>query len=131
MHVGLAHPNRQRLREGAAHGHLVEEPAVNAGNRHDAALAAGLDGLTERVGPVGAEPHRHLRAVVQSVEARAVGLGAYRVDARVGAAAAGSLLELLDDVGDLHVVDGLGLPLRLGHEQPNLPSVDGNHPVGF
>src|SRR5947209_8401897 len=50
--VRLAHLEGQPLAEGGAKVDLVQEAAVDAGDRHRAALAAGLDRLAQRVGPV-------------------------------------------------------------------------------
>ncbi len=50
MHVGLAHLHRDALAERGAEGHLVEQAAVDAGDRHRSALAHGLDGLRRTLG---------------------------------------------------------------------------------
>ena len=55
MDVGLSHAQGEALGEGGADRQLVQEAAVDAGNRHRPALAAGLDRLPQRVGAVGAE----------------------------------------------------------------------------
>ena len=51
--VGLAHLEGQALVERGAERELVEQPAVDAGDRDRAALAAALDRLAQRVRPVG------------------------------------------------------------------------------
>ena len=50
MHVGLPHLERQPLAERGADRHLVEEPAVDAGDRDRAALAAGVIAWRSAVG---------------------------------------------------------------------------------
>jgi hypothetical protein len=98
----------------------------------DAAGAAGEDGVAQRVAAVGLRRVGLLDAVIGVQGAVAVrGLHADRVDHGVGAAAAGQLLELLDDVGVLGEVDdvgGAGLVAR--HLQPVVVLVDRDHALG-
>jgi hypothetical protein len=75
---GRRYAEDQRVGEGHAEWHLVEETAVDAGDRHRSALPAGLDRLPQHVHAVGAEAHRLLDPVVARVEGRSVGLGADR-----------------------------------------------------
>ena len=69
-HVGLPHLEGQPLLERGAERDLVEEPAVDAGNRDDAALAAGVDRLPQRARPIGGQERRRLRPVDVGVERR-------------------------------------------------------------
>ena len=90
----------------------------------------GHDRLAQRRPPVGLEVQRLLDAVVGVLDAGPVRLHAHGVDAGVGPAAAGHLLERLDDAVDLHVVDGLGAALLPGQPEPLGEAVDGDHPLG-
>ena len=81
VHVGLPHLQRQPLVEGSAHRHLVDESPVDAGNRHRSALAAAVNCLAERAGPVGGHERHRLGLVVPVIEMGAMRLESDRVDA--------------------------------------------------
>src|SRR5690606_23057900 len=107
----------QSLVHHRAEGQVVDQANVGAGDGELPALAAGADHLPEDVGPVGAQLHGHLGLVEHGVDAAAaVGFGAHRVDAAVGAASAGHVHELVVHV-DVFEVDGFGLASARGHRQ--------------
>ena len=104
----LGHPEGQAAIDRRTHRDLVEEAAIDADDRDDAEVAAAMDCLAQHVRPVGAHEGRDLDPVPTGVEARGrLGLGADRVDARIGAAA---LRQLHDAVVNilLHEIDRLG-----------------------
>ena len=86
---------------------LVDQPAEHPEGEQAAALAAGVDRLPQRGGPVGLQPQLLLDLVVEVLRAGAVRLHPDGLDAHVGAAAAGALLQLGDDAV-AGVVEGLG-----------------------
>ena len=64
LDVRLPGLDRQRLVHDRADGNLVDEPAVDAGDRDRAAVAAGHDRLAQGDRPVRLQHHRLLHAVV-------------------------------------------------------------------
>ena len=128
MHVRLPHLERQPLVECGSHRHLVDESAVDAGDRHDPAFAAAMDRLPQRARPVRRHERHRLGLVVPVVEAGAVGFHADRIDAGVRSDSAGHVLDAVKDVVFQRIED-----LRAGvgrHPQPLRDRIDGDHPAG-
>ena len=108
-------PEGQPLVHRDAHRDLVDQPAVDAGDRDHAGRAADVDHLAQHVRPVALGIQHLLGAVVDRVRLaeRDVAFHPDRVDALLRALAAGQLVQPLDDAL-LVEVDGDGAA-GLGH----------------
>src|SRR5579859_6916490 len=98
MDMRLAHLEGQTFAKSCAHRELVEEAAVDAGDRDGASLAARLERLAQHVGPIRPQPGVLLYRVYLRHRACAVRFEANRVNASVRATPAGHLLEHLDHI---------------------------------
>nr|WP_203551461.1 hypothetical protein [Actinospica acidiphila] len=123
MHLRSAHG--EPLVDHRAERELVDGAREHPEDEHGAALAAGVDGVTDGGGAVRLEAQLLLGLVVQVHGSVAVGLHADRLDAHVGAASAGAFAQFRRDVGG-GVVDGLGADVPLGHLQAFGDAVDGD-----
>jgi hypothetical protein len=111
------------------HWNFVEIAAVNADDRDHAEVAAAMDCLAQHVRPVRSEINRRLHPIEHRIGARGrFGLGSNRVDAGVGAASVGQLLDALVDVL-FREIDRLRARL-LRKRQPLGDGVDGDDPAG-
>ena len=100
----LSHAERQSAIDRRAHRDLVEIAAVHADDRDDTEVAAALDRLSQHVRAIRSEERRDLDAVQHGIGGRGGrGLRSDGVDAGVGAAAMGQLLNALVDVVLLEV----------------------------
>src|SRR4051812_26205224 len=119
----------QRLVHHRAEGELVHEAGEDAEGEDRPALAAGVDRLAHRRGPVGLQPHLLLHLVVEGLRARAVRLHAHCLDADVRSPATGHLAQLGGDV-DILVVEGLRPDVRADLLEPVVEPVDDDDPLG-
>src|ERR1700722_13829126 len=83
VHVGLPHPESQTFRERDTEWKLIDHAAINARNRDRSTLPARIHLLAQYVRPVGLEPDRALRVIVDSIRRRAVGFQTDGVDAGI------------------------------------------------
>ena len=95
-------------------GKFVDQP-VDAEHRQRAALAAGHDGLAQRLVTVRLQAQSLFHAVIGVSGPGAVRLHPDRVGAGIGPAPARHLLQHLQDAVHLRVVDRLGAGVLASH----------------
>src|SRR5947209_107441 len=128
--VSLAHAEGEALVHRLTHRDFVDEAAINARNRDHAGGAADIDHLAQDMRAIVLHHHHLLGAVEQRIglRQRDMALQARRIDALVGAFAAGELVQALDDALLLEIdCDGAA---GFRHSEPLRQHVDGNDLFG-
>ena len=120
----------QALVHHLAHRDLVDQPAIDAGDRDHAGRAADIDHLAQHMRPVALGSQHLLGAVVDRIRhgGRHVGFHADGIDALLRALAAGELVQALDHAL-LVEVDGDGAA-GFRHFQALGQAIDGDHLLG-
>jgi hypothetical protein len=109
LNGSLGHAECQPAVDGRSHGNFIDITAIDTDDRNHAEVAAALDGLSEHMRTVGAHEGGDLDAVDHAVGAGGrLGLGADRIDTRIGPAAFGQFLDALIDIVFLEIdADGV------------------------
>src|SRR4051812_33735026 len=102
-HVRLSHTEGKPFVHRLTEWDLIDEPAIDAGHRHRAALPARLDCLAQHVGTVRGHATVEFYSVVNGTNRVSVGFQTDGVDAGIRAASGRELLERFDDV--VHIIE--------------------------
>ena len=125
MHVCLSHLEGQTFGVRRTHRHLVEEAAVDAGNRNRPAFAASKDRFTQRVRSVGGHSREFHPLVVDVIDAHAVRFQTDGIDAGIRAAPARPQMQFFERI-DFGIVNRLRA--RFLRQLESLGNViDGDH----
>src|SRR5689334_11863052 len=102
----LAHFQGQTFGKRGSYWHFIQQAAIDTWYGHGAAFTACLDSLPQRMEAVSSEEHGHLCPIIESVDAGAMCFHPYRINAGIGSAPSGQILECLTDINLLVVKDG-------------------------
>ena len=127
VHVGLTHLHSDALAERGTERDLIEQTAIDAGDRESASFAHRLDRLAQNAGPVGFEHQRRFHFVVDSLKLRRMRLKSDGIDAGIWPDAARQILQRCQHADIFLGVIHRDRPDRSSQFQPFGKSVNGNH----